>query len=477
MLQLGFTEDNTGINPYGRAIYDFTAQYPNELTFSKDEIIRLIKHVDSHWTLGEIAEDRGIFPTSYVDIIVDCIHGAVESFLRRPLSTTEIPKFEGYAIAEHDYVRVELSDVTVSAGETIKVNEIIDENWAIVESLSSFDKGMCPRNHFKMLTQEETNQFESSLVVDIEPLSNAPAVLPQAETSTLDDTALPLSVANITTPTNDTTVVSDTVVVGRTKSNVNILSTELTSTKRVYSKDDFGPIKSRELDIELDRNLTMLDKNRSSFVDGNVAKGTDHEIVPAVNEAADSFHQITKAENSKTVHSMLPIAGLMSELNLDCIDVSEIPANAAVTKIPPTRPPLPARPSLEKCDNRRTPLVEPNPNQLKVRKHSILSRQSALSDDSGGQVQEDLLNLNDEIPGSVTANCLLQPNATTRDDSLAPPQPTTRAKPTKTSSIESSTAEFPADVFKDSVDARTSYSSKYIDLSRQLCNTLFRELN
>ena len=149
MLQMGFTEDNTGINPYGRALYDFNAQYPNELSFCKDEIIYLVKHIDSHWTVGMIDGDRGLFPTSYVEIIVDCVNAPVESFLLRPLSAAEVHNFEGYAVVLHDYARLEYGDVTVSAMDSLKVMEPIDDNWALVEVLSTGEKGMCPTNHFR----------------------------------------------------------------------------------------------------------------------------------------------------------------------------------------------------------------------------------------------------------------------------------------------------------------------------------------
>ncbi|KAK4319618.1 hypothetical protein Pmani_009460 [Petrolisthes manimaculis] len=80
----GYNENNTGIEPYSRAIFSFRAQYPNELTFKKGDIIHLIRHIDSHWTLGKVGDNMGIFPTSYVDVIVDCLHDQEEVFLARP---------------------------------------------------------------------------------------------------------------------------------------------------------------------------------------------------------------------------------------------------------------------------------------------------------------------------------------------------------------------------------------------------------
>lgn len=63
-----------GIQPYARTKYKFTSQYPNELSFDVGQIVQLIRHVDDEWTEGEHKGQVGLFPTEYVDIIVDVAH-------------------------------------------------------------------------------------------------------------------------------------------------------------------------------------------------------------------------------------------------------------------------------------------------------------------------------------------------------------------------------------------------------------------
>ncbi|ESO86910.1 hypothetical protein LOTGIDRAFT_60021, partial [Lottia gigantea] len=58
--------------PYAGVLYPFVAQSPQELSINKNDIVILIQHVDPDWTEGELDGKIGIFPTSYIDIIVDC---------------------------------------------------------------------------------------------------------------------------------------------------------------------------------------------------------------------------------------------------------------------------------------------------------------------------------------------------------------------------------------------------------------------
>ena len=60
------------ITPYGKTLFPFIAENPNELTFFDNEIVVLIRYVDEQWMEGEISGQRGIFPINYIDVIVDC---------------------------------------------------------------------------------------------------------------------------------------------------------------------------------------------------------------------------------------------------------------------------------------------------------------------------------------------------------------------------------------------------------------------
>ena len=72
-----YTSENTRshdaeIMPYAQVLYPFAAQGKSELSLHEGQIVTLIRHVDSNWTEGEVDGKQGLFPKSFVDIVVDC---------------------------------------------------------------------------------------------------------------------------------------------------------------------------------------------------------------------------------------------------------------------------------------------------------------------------------------------------------------------------------------------------------------------
>ena len=48
------------------ALYPYTAQNPDELTFQKDTVINVTKKDDPDWWQGECNGQVGMFPSNYV---------------------------------------------------------------------------------------------------------------------------------------------------------------------------------------------------------------------------------------------------------------------------------------------------------------------------------------------------------------------------------------------------------------------------
>lgn len=51
-----------------RAKYNFQAQSGIELSLNKGELVTLTRRVDGNWFEGKIANRKGIFPVSYVEV-------------------------------------------------------------------------------------------------------------------------------------------------------------------------------------------------------------------------------------------------------------------------------------------------------------------------------------------------------------------------------------------------------------------------
>ncbi|XP_073813355.1 cbl-associated protein isoform X34 [Musca autumnalis] len=54
-----------------RAKYNFQAQSAVELSLNKGELVALTRRVDDNWFEGRIANRKGIFPVSYVEVLTD----------------------------------------------------------------------------------------------------------------------------------------------------------------------------------------------------------------------------------------------------------------------------------------------------------------------------------------------------------------------------------------------------------------------
>lgn len=56
--------------PCCRALYSFHPNHDGELSFSEGDVIVLRSQVDTNWFEGELAGRSGLFPITYVDVLV-----------------------------------------------------------------------------------------------------------------------------------------------------------------------------------------------------------------------------------------------------------------------------------------------------------------------------------------------------------------------------------------------------------------------
>ena len=54
--------------PYGIALYDFSATHPDDLALKEGDIVQLVKKVNDDWLEGRIGNRQGIFPLNFIDI-------------------------------------------------------------------------------------------------------------------------------------------------------------------------------------------------------------------------------------------------------------------------------------------------------------------------------------------------------------------------------------------------------------------------
>ena len=139
----GFHSQTVDVRPYGIALYNFVPQYENELSLKSGEMIFLLQHVDSDWMEGELDNQRGIFPRSYVNIVVDC-----PSPSPSPRPQLELLVGREYRVL-FSFTGERPGDISLEAERLVTILSQSGADWCLVRSEESgqASTGLCPVNH------------------------------------------------------------------------------------------------------------------------------------------------------------------------------------------------------------------------------------------------------------------------------------------------------------------------------------------
>ncbi|XP_008543725.1 dynamin-binding protein [Microplitis demolitor] len=158
--------NSLGLKPYAITLYPFNAQFPNELNFEAGQVVHLIRHIDSEWAEGEIENEKGIFPTTYVNIIVNCSSSDVSQVEN---NEQEQPK-DYQHLNSGDLVRVQHTfnaqmngDLSVAEGDVLTVVEMANDDWVSVKNKFG-DIGLCPRGYLTHTDTQETQEAQDPIV-------------------------------------------------------------------------------------------------------------------------------------------------------------------------------------------------------------------------------------------------------------------------------------------------------------------------
>lgn len=149
----GYDCINSGITSYGYALYPFQAEYANELSLKGGEIVNLIRHVDNNWIEGEIDGKTGIFPTSFINIIVDCSKADMkECESNNSSNELDVNVFppDTYGRVICDFQPQMEGDVRLKEGDTVTLIRKINSDWYEVET-DNGDTGICPESFIEVI--------------------------------------------------------------------------------------------------------------------------------------------------------------------------------------------------------------------------------------------------------------------------------------------------------------------------------------
>ncbi|KAJ8298585.1 hypothetical protein KUTeg_022645 [Tegillarca granosa] len=214
------TCSDSEITPYAKTLYPFSGESADELTFMDNEIVHLIQHIDDQWIEGEIDGRIGLFPASFVSIVVDCPYAkrpdktvtsdnkdlwagsSLENFSTSLISTTgghtdqnhrdsftsqgsnasssssgqksekstedkTEQEEEVYGLVLYNFNAETETDLTLHEGDTVVILKHIDDNWVKARNEHG-DVGLCP-------------------VQFIEVIGASPDESPESETKTIEE--------------------------------------------------------------------------------------------------------------------------------------------------------------------------------------------------------------------------------------------------------------------------------------------------
>ena len=169
-----------GVSSYCISLYPFYGEYRSELSFKAGQLIHLLRHVNKDWMEGELDGAVGIFPKSFVDIIVDVHEENPTEDGSFDDQVTEVYPADCFARVLFDFVAVEPNDLELTEGSTITLLRKIGNDW--VEAMDDAGNiGICPLNYVEIIVEESNEQAIPAMPVPVTPTvdeSTGPCVYP-----------------------------------------------------------------------------------------------------------------------------------------------------------------------------------------------------------------------------------------------------------------------------------------------------------
>lgn len=161
-LQVSSDYHPLGLKPYAISLYPFNSQFPNELSFEAGEVVELIRHIDNEWAEGVIGEVKGIFPISYVNVIVDCVESQNDVDHDDTPKTQDDLKIDDQVKVIYKFDAQMDGDLNVAEGEIVTVIELTDDDWVKVKNCRK-EVGLCPRSYLTTDFEQQNEIFHDAL--------------------------------------------------------------------------------------------------------------------------------------------------------------------------------------------------------------------------------------------------------------------------------------------------------------------------
>jgi len=121
-----------------RVKFNFNPQTELELGLRKGEIVTIIRQIDANWYEGKVDGSRGIFPSSYIELITEVAGPSRDQ-------NGCLLDYE----ALYNYKPQNLDELELLKGDKITVHERCDDGWFVGSSKRTGSFGTFPGNYVK----------------------------------------------------------------------------------------------------------------------------------------------------------------------------------------------------------------------------------------------------------------------------------------------------------------------------------------
>ncbi|XP_019848782.1 PREDICTED: LIM domain-binding protein 3-like [Amphimedon queenslandica] len=134
-----------------KALYDFEAASPKEMSFKKGDVISLTEQVDSNWLKGTVNGQTGIFPVNFVKLLTQDDILLLDS----QIDPVEPPPLNLLAKAKYNFTAKSSKELSFNKNDVITLVKQVDENW--YEGCLGDEKGIVPVTFVQIFDVQEDN--------------------------------------------------------------------------------------------------------------------------------------------------------------------------------------------------------------------------------------------------------------------------------------------------------------------------------
>ncbi|CAI5784001.1 and SH3 domain-containing 2 isoform X39 [Podarcis lilfordi] len=145
-----------------RAVYDFKAQTPKELSFKKGDTVYILRKVDQNWYEGEHYGRVGIFPISYVEKLLP----PEKAQPARPPPPAHIAEI-GEAVAKYNFNADTNVELSLRKGDKVILLRQVDQNWYEGKLPGTNRQGIFPVSYVEIIKKNATKGADVSPVPPI----------------------------------------------------------------------------------------------------------------------------------------------------------------------------------------------------------------------------------------------------------------------------------------------------------------------